>query len=138
MTELEKENDALKDEIIYLQSQSMRNNLILFNRPEAKDETNVQAKFKIKVFIIEKMNIAKAVIDKISIDRDHKMGRAYQRKTRNIIAKFYKYKETEMCVCRGKHYRELSFMCMDNFLKRWILRYLDTPILCMYLFGETK
>jgi chromosome segregation ATPase len=33
--ELEKEKDSLKDEIVYLQSHSMRNNLVFSNIPEA-------------------------------------------------------------------------------------------------------
>ena len=69
VVQLEKEKDALKDEVIYLQSQSMRNNLIFSNIPETLGETNEQADLKIKEFIFEKMKVAKEVVDKMTFDK---------------------------------------------------------------------
>ena len=45
---LESEKQSLKDEIVYLQAQSMRNNLVFSNITETENETNEEAEEKIK------------------------------------------------------------------------------------------
>ena len=54
---LEKERDKLRDDVVYLQSQSMRNNLIFSNIKEAADESVVTAEVVVRHFIYEKMKI---------------------------------------------------------------------------------
>lgn len=115
--ELEKEKDALKDEVIYLQSQSMRNNLVFSNIPEAQGESNEQAELKIKEFIFEKMKVAKEVVDKMKFDRVHRMGPHVQGKTRNIVAKFHEYKEKEFVRKQGKALQGTQFHVYEQFPK---------------------
>ena len=117
---LEKEKDALKDEVIYLQSQSMRNNLIFSNIPETQGETNEQVESKIKVlnFIFEKMKVAKEVVDRMSFDRVHRMGPHIDGKLVTLLPSFMNIRRKSLCVSRGKHYRELSFLCTNSFPKR--------------------
>ena len=114
---LEKEKDALKDEVIYLQSQSMRNNLIFSNIPETQGETNEQVESKIKVFIFEKMKVAKEVVDRMSFDRVHRMGPHIDGKTRNIVAKFHEYKEKEFVRKQGKALQGTQFHVYEQFPK---------------------
>ena len=71
---LEKERDRLSDEVVYLQSQSMRNNLLFSNIPEAQGESNEDAEVKVRKFIVEKMKLARDIVDKIVLERVHRIG----------------------------------------------------------------
>ena len=59
--QLEKEKDRLKDEVIYLQSQSMCNNLLFANIPEVRSdvpENQTETERKLRDFLESKMKIA--------------------------------------------------------------------------------
>ena len=45
------QGEAMREEITYLQSQSMRNNLLFSNIPESLHETNEEAEKKVRGFI---------------------------------------------------------------------------------------
>ena len=71
---LEKERNVLKDEVVYLQAQSMRNNLVFSNLPESVSENNEETEAKVRDFIIEKMKLAKEIVDIMVMERVIEMG----------------------------------------------------------------
>ena len=91
---LESEKQSLKDEIVYLKVQSMRNNLVFSNITESENETNEEAVEKLRVFVTEKMKVAKA--DKLLFKRVHIMGVTRQGINRSTVAKFHNFKEREL------------------------------------------
>ena len=99
---LESEKQSLKDEIVYLQAQSMRNNLVFSNITETENETNEEAVEKLKVFVTEKMKVAKDIADKLVFERVHRMGVKRQGVNRSIVAKFHNFKERELVRKQGK------------------------------------
>ncbi|XP_053393662.1 uncharacterized protein LOC128555406 [Mercenaria mercenaria] len=97
--QLEKEKEAMKSEIVYLQSQSMRNNLIFENIPEARPGVTEDAEKTVRDFMEIKMKIAKDIVANIKFDRVLRMGQkgdAKRGKSRSIVAKFTEYKEKEL------------------------------------------
>ncbi len=74
ITAMEKENAKLKDSVVYLQSQSMRNNLIFGNIPESQSEKPDQTEVKLRTFMHEKLGLAKELADSMKLDRVHRMG----------------------------------------------------------------
>ena len=72
--ELEKERSALKDDLVYIQSQSMRNNLVFVNIPEAPTETPEDSEKKLRDFIVGQLHLAQGLVDKIQFKRVHRMG----------------------------------------------------------------
>jgi predicted nuclease with TOPRIM domain len=69
--ELEKENSSLKDKVTYLESQSMRNNLVLSG---FKEETEENLEVKFRDFLVQKLKIAKSILDSIKLERIQYMG----------------------------------------------------------------
>jgi len=71
----------IKDDINYMQSQTMRNNLIRVfgNIPEETNETPVRSEQIIKDFIISKLKIAKEEVDNMRFERVHRMVRRLMR-----------------------------------------------------------
>lgn len=117
MISIGKEKNALKDEVVYLQSQSMRNNLIFSNIPELNGESNDEAEAKIKEFIHDKMKVAKEQVDKIVFERVHRVGPYVQGRNRNIVAKFHEYKEKEFVRKQGKTLQGTQFHVFEQFPK---------------------
>ena len=88
---LQTENVKLKNNIVYLQSQYMRNNLVFTGIPESDSETNEESESNIRVFLHEKLKVAKALADKILFDRVHKMGSKSSKGPRQIVARFHEF-----------------------------------------------
>ena len=116
--QLEKEKDRLKDEVIYLQSQSMRNNLLFANIPEARSdvpENQPETERKLRDFLESKMKKAKDVVNSIVFERVHRVGRKRDNKSRNIVAKFALYKEREMVRKQGKELEGTNYSVFEQF-----------------------
>ena len=92
---LEQDNQKLKDNLTYLQSQSMRNNLIFGNIADDQNERPDCTEGKIRLFLIEKLQMAKDVVDNMQLERVHRMGAPNSRYTRNVVCKFTYFKERE-------------------------------------------
>ena len=114
---LEGEKKALKDEVVYLQSQSMRNNLVFSNIPEADSESNETTETKLREFITEKMKIAKDEVDKIAFERVHRMDIRRRQGNRNIVAKFHEYKDREYVRKQAKVLKDTNFYVNEQFPK---------------------
>ncbi|XP_052793207.1 uncharacterized protein LOC128227051 [Mya arenaria] len=94
---LEKQQIVLKDELCYIQSQSMRNNLIFGNIPESPTgEIPENCEEIVKNFIREKLKIASNLVEKLSFERVHRMGQREAGRNQKIVAKFSLYKEREL------------------------------------------
>ncbi|KAH3888548.1 hypothetical protein DPMN_012584 [Dreissena polymorpha] len=93
---LEKDRDNSRDDIAYLKSQSMRNNLILTGIPEVNGETAKVTETKLREHLQNAMKIAKEVVDSIQLERVHRSpGHPTPGKTRSIVAKFDFFKDRE-------------------------------------------
>ncbi|WAR21945.1 hypothetical protein MAR_015919 [Mya arenaria] len=79
--QLHKSEAKTKDDLFYVQSQSMRNNLIFGNIPEPQAETWEQSESTICDFMKSKLKIAEDLANSIKFERVHRMG-DYTRTTR--------------------------------------------------------
>ncbi|XP_060551416.1 uncharacterized protein LOC132712992 [Ruditapes philippinarum] len=88
----------VKDDLLYVKSQSMRNNLIFGNIPEPKQETWENREQTLRRFFVDHLNIAQQLADNLQFERVHRMGDYNQRSgsPRKIVAKFAFYKDREM------------------------------------------
>jgi hypothetical protein len=98
---LERCEEELRSEMVYLQSQSMRNNLVFSNIPEAQgvEGTNVNAEDceqVVRDFMVSKMKMAQDLVNNFKFDRVHRMGPKRSGSNRNIVAKFTLFKEREL------------------------------------------
>lgn len=93
---LEKQKENLQNEVTYLQSQSMRNNLLFTNIPEAPSEKYEDTENILRQFMVKEMKVAQDLVDKISFERVHRMGNKTNGRSRNIVAKFTLFKEREL------------------------------------------
>ena len=96
ITRLEEENVKLKDTMSYLQSQSMRNNLIFGGISESRFEKNEETEAKLRSFMHEKLQIANDVVENLKFERVHRIGESLPDKTRKIVCKFNMFPEREM------------------------------------------
>ena len=82
---IQKERDLMKEDIIYMKSQSMPSHLIFSRIPEESDETPEKTE-----------KIVRDFLDDIKFEQVHRMGnRAWQGYSRNIVAKFTLFKDRE-------------------------------------------
>lgn len=117
--EIEREKDLLKEEVVYLQSQSMRNNLVFGNITEAQTEVPEDTEKIVREFMVEKMKIARKLVDDMQFERVHRMGQKLMRegKHRNIVAKFTLFKEREYVRKQWKALRGTDYFVYEQFPK---------------------
>ena len=89
----------VRDDINYVKSQSMRNNLVFGNIPEWKPETWEESESALRSFLHDKLKLANDLVSAtcIQFERVHRMGE-YSRNNRyprKLIAKFASYKDKE-------------------------------------------
>lgn len=95
ITQLEKERDAIKGDLVYLQSQSMRSNLLFAGIEEAPNEVPEQTEQTLRNFMETHLKMAKQEVDEIGFDRVHRIGQRVSGKSRSIVAKFTVFKDRE-------------------------------------------
>ena len=107
----------MQDDLLYLQSQSMRNNLMFANIPEEVNETPVQVEYKLRDFMTHKLKIAQDIVDGIKFERVHRVTPKSAEKTpiRNIVAKFTLYKDRELVRRQSKELKGTSFFVFEQF-----------------------
>jgi hypothetical protein len=115
MIQLEKEKENLHDELVYLQSQSMRNNLVFGNIPEAPTEDSDETEKNLRNFMHEKMKVASEIVDAIKFERVHRMGPKGNGRCRKIVAKFTLFKEREMIRKQWKTLESTPFFVHEQF-----------------------
>ncbi|XP_052238593.1 uncharacterized protein LOC127849881 [Dreissena polymorpha] len=113
---MEKQRNNLQDEIVYLQSQSMRNNLVFSGIPETRTGTFEDAEITLRSFLQEKMKLAKEEAASIQFERVHRShGTPTPGKTRNIIAKFAFFKDRENVRKRWKELEGTGYRVFEQF-----------------------
>ena len=114
---LEKEKATLKENIVYLQSQSMRNNLTFSNIPEPQTESNEEVEERLRLFMVEKMNLAQDLVDGMVFERVHRMGQKKVGTIRSIVAKFNRFKDKELVRKQWKSLEETPYYVSEQFPK---------------------
>ncbi|WAR17435.1 hypothetical protein MAR_032029 [Mya arenaria] len=78
---LERQNAKLQDDIVYMKSQSMRNNIIFGGIEEGPNENQGDTEVKVRDFLKDRLKIAQEL--------------AANTRTRNIVCKFTDFKDRE-------------------------------------------
>lgn len=92
---LSDERVKMEDNLLYMQSQSMRNNLIFTNITESVNEKPEESERLLRTFLVEKCQIAQSIVNEIKFERVHRMGRTRSGGPRDIVAKFSLFKDRE-------------------------------------------
>ena len=95
LTQIQKEKQSMQEDLLYMQSQNMRNNLIFAKISETDNEDPAKTEDIVRDFMVEKLQIAKSVVDDIKFERVHRMGAKTNAYSRNIVAKFTLYNDRE-------------------------------------------
>lgn len=117
IAELENDRKQLTDDISYLQSQSMRNNLLFGNIEEAPTGETENTEVVLRKFLCDKMRIAQNLIDSMRFERVHRIGERSGQRKRNIVAKFTLFKEREMVRKQWKTLQGTEYYFTEQFPK---------------------
>ncbi|XP_060566203.1 uncharacterized protein LOC132725137 [Ruditapes philippinarum] len=118
--QFEKERDSLKNEVIYLTSQSMRNNLIFTNITEADDENQHKTERLLRSHLVDKLKVAQDLVADMKFERVHRIGERSRGKPRNIVAKFVLFKDREFVRRQWKQLQGTQFNMFEQFPKEVI------------------
>ncbi|XP_045182697.2 uncharacterized protein LOC123541337 [Mercenaria mercenaria] len=93
----------MQETIEYMQSQSMRNNLIFSGVEESDSEKPEVTEGKLRAVLVDKMKLARDYVDSLKLERVHRTGDMSASnpgrrtpKYRNIIVKFTFFKDREI------------------------------------------
>lgn len=114
---LEKERDSLKGDVVYLQAQSMRNNLIFGNVEEAEEGTYEVCEHTMKAFLTDKMKVAKEIVDNMMFDRAHRMGQKQDGRHRRLVVRFHEFKDKELVRKQWKSLQGTPYFVSEQFPK---------------------
>ena len=100
ITQLNSDKKRMQDSILYLQSQSMRNNLVFSGITEDNHENPEATEVKVRHFMVDKLKIAQDIVDGFQLERVHRMGSNSSgtyatARPRNVVAKFLHFKDRE-------------------------------------------
>ena len=113
---LEKVASATREETLYIQSQSMRNNLLFNNITEDTDERPDDTERKLRKFLVDKLQMAQQKVDDITFERVHRVGtRRQDTRARQIVAKFNEFKEREAIRKQGSRLRGTEYFINEQF-----------------------
>ena len=116
MSNLEQENKRVKEDLLYLQSQSMRNNLVFGNIEEKENERIEETEAELRNFMVSKFKMAQDCVNDIKFERVHRLGQRSERvRNRNIVAKFTLFKDREMVKKQGKHLNRTGYYMFEQY-----------------------
>ena len=100
ITQLTTDKNKMNDTLLYVQSQSMRNNLVFTGITEDPHEKPEATEVTLRKFMVDKLKIAQGIVDSFRLERVHRMGDNSSRfgatnRPRNIVAKFLQFKDRE-------------------------------------------
>jgi predicted nucleic acid-binding Zn-ribbon protein len=118
---LEKQREELRDDLTYIKSQSMRNNLVFTNVAEdnsSGNETYEATEKKLRQHLQDALKISKETAESIRFERVHRTpGQPIVGKVRNIVAKFTYFQDRERVRREWKHLKGTSFHMFEQFPK---------------------
>ena len=112
---LENDNKKLQEKMTYLQSKSMRNNLIFTNLPEDENERSENTERKLRQVLVDKLKMAQDAVDNLKLERVHRMGIPRSRYSRNIVCKFSLFKDREEVRKRSSYLKGTNFFVQEQF-----------------------
>ena len=115
MTQIEQDHNKFKESLTYLQSQSMRNNLIFSGIAELPSERPEDTEKLIRDFICEKLHVARATVNQLKLERAHRMGPISSNYTRKIVCKFNLFPEREMVRKLSNKLKGTTFYINEQF-----------------------
>ena len=115
LTQIQKEKQSMQEDLLYMQSQNMRNNLIFAKISETDNEDPAKTEDIVRDFMVEKLQIAKSVVDDIKFERVHRMGAKTNAYSRNIVAKFTLYKDRETVKRHRFNLRGTQYSIFEQF-----------------------
>lgn len=118
--QLESRSKQLADDLTYVQSQSMRNNLVFGNIEEARQGESEDTELVLRGFLVEKMKIASDLVAQLKFERVHRMGERQRGRDRKIVAKFNLFKERELVRKSWKSLDNSKYFVHEQFPKEVI------------------
>ena len=112
---MEKNENEQKERLLDLQCRQMRDNLILYNTQDARDESDEDCTNKLFTFFYNDLEIMNGRM--IKFDRIHRLGRYSPIKRRPIIAKFCYYPDREMVRKAAKNLDGTQYSISQQFPK---------------------
>lgn len=107
------EINRLRKDLLYLESYSRRENLIISGLPEEQDETAVQTLAILQNFMDNELDVEDA--NQIQFQRVHRLGKPNSRRPRAIIARFLKYPDKERILSRGRNLRDKDIFMFSDY-----------------------
>ena len=101
ITQMTNEKAKVNDTLLYVQSQSVRNNLVFTGITESANEKPDVTESNLRKFMVEKLQMAQDIVAGFQLERVHRMGDnsgSFDRaaRPRNIVAKFLRFKDREV------------------------------------------
>ena len=118
MATVVKENKSMNETILYLQSRSMRDNLIFSGIAEPPPGgATPDPEQAVKDFMTNQLKIPSDTVKQIAFHRVHRLGPAKNglERPRPIIVKFEHYKQKEMVKQKGRELKGTDFGMNDQF-----------------------
>ena len=100
ITRAEKEISDLNEEILQLTARSMRDNLVFYNVPEPVNENCAATLWN---FLTDEMKISQQHMNRILLDRVHRMGKKGGSFPRPLVAKFNSSESKEVIMAHTKN-----------------------------------
>ena len=117
LAQLEKENENLKDDLVYLKSQSMRNNLVFVGiTEESTIEGPDQTESKLRNHLANVMKLSDEFAKTVKFERVHRSpSERKQGRNRSIIAKFTYFKDRETVQRQWKELQGTPYKVFEQF-----------------------
>ena len=98
----------IDSKLLDLESRSMRENLMFFGFEEEAgiDDDTEDCFEKVKTFLKDDLEFEQEVVERIELDRAHRMGKKRTGTIRPIVAKFHRYGDREKVRTKGYEKRE--------------------------------
>lgn len=120
ISKLQSDKVNIEDNLLYVQSQSMRNNLIFSNIQESEHEKPEDCERIVRQFMVDKLKLAQDTVDSIGLERVHRTGNktsGVHNKPRNIVAKFTSFKDREIVRRSKGKLKGTEFFVFEQFPK---------------------
>lgn len=112
--QLQKSKKKLQEDVSYVQSHSMSNNLVFSNIPEVPAGNTEDAEKALLVFLRDKLRVVQDIVDNIGFEIVHRSG---PKETKKHCCQFTLFKEREMVRKQSKALEGINFYMNKQFPK---------------------